>query len=220
MRWVRIPLFFLVAIATVESSTFPQSKRPVMGDTANSSARKLISAVDAEKKKGVVLSYTQPYRSDGKPVMYTGTLYLAITAFSLKQCDAKVNTIVVDRFSGRAGEKPVGDTSTSYEYSADVTLTPEIIRSSSVSEESPSQLDGRTHPTCADHGPCTVHWLELQGSRPVIRLTIMSNDAADSDELEKTFDGMVKRFWIPVSSRDAGEELVSALQNFAASCRQ
>jgi len=219
MRLLRFPLLVLVVASVWNHTTYSQTTGPEVSDTSRSDKSRLLGSVDAEEKRGVVLSYTQAYRSNGQPVVYHGTLYLAITAFSVQNCSMKIATVVSDRFSGQVGDKPAGDRS-SYRYSVEVTLTPEIANSLTVAEERPGQLDSATHPSCTGHRLCNIHWLELRSKRTLIHLAIVTNDFADSDEFAKTFDGMVNQFWIPLSSKDAGKELISGLQSFAATCGQ
>jgi hypothetical protein len=209
----------VIAVVTLDQKTFSQSNSG-MNNLAGVKQRRLIDTIEAESKRGVLLSYTQQYRSHGKSVRYKGTLYLAITAFSVKHCDVAISTIVADRYSGRVGKKLGGDTQYSYKYSAEIPLTPEVARSLSIVQGRPKQLEWETHPACTDQDACNIYWLEFQDKNPTIRLSILTDDNADYDGDVTTFDGVVDEFKIPLSSADKGKEIVSILQSFATTCRQ
>jgi len=217
--FARLSLLIGMVVVTPGQKTFSQSSSGV-NNLAGVNQHRLVDTIEAERKQGVLLSYTQQYRSHGQPVRYKGTLYLAITAFSAKNCDVAIATIVADRYSGRVGKKLSGDTQYSYKYSAEVPLTPEVARSLSIVQGRPNQLEWETHPACTDQDACKIYWLEFQDERPTIRLNIRTDDNADYDGDVTTFDGMVNQFRVPLSSADKGKELVSMLQSFAATCRQ
>lgn len=147
-------------------------------------------------------------------------MYLTITAFSVKNCDVAITTIVADRYSGRVSKKLGGDTQYSYKYSAEIPLTAEVARSLSIVQGRPKQLEWEKHPACTDQDSCNIYWLEFQDKNPTIRLNIFTDDNADYDGDVTTFDGGVNQFKIPLSSADKGKELVSILQSFATTCRQ
>ena len=113
MTSARFFVLLLIVVITLDHKTLSQSNSE-MSNLAGVNQRRLIDTIEAEEKRGVVLSYTQQYRSHGARVLYTGTLYLAITAFSVKNCGLEIATIVADRYSGQVGKKLVGDTQYSY----------------------------------------------------------------------------------------------------------
>ena len=53
-----------------------------------------------------------------------------------------------------------------------------------------------------------------------MKLSSVTNDVENFNGFIKDFDGMVDRFWIPVSSQEAGNDLTARLKSFAATCAQ
>jgi len=49
-------------------------------------------------------------------------------------------------------------------------------------------------------------------------LTEFTNDIADYDGYVKDFEGQVAQFWLPVSMREAGAELIAKMRAYAQSC--
>jgi hypothetical protein len=47
-----------------------------------------------------------------------------------------------------------------------------------------------------------------------------NNDIVGYNGFVKNFDGMIDRFWIPVSSESAGKELKALFARFASTCGQ
>jgi hypothetical protein len=80
MHSIRFCLFILIAVSAWEQKTFCQTNGSAATDAERANRSKLISSINAEQKRGAVLSYTQQYRSNGKSVIYKRTLYLAISS--------------------------------------------------------------------------------------------------------------------------------------------
>jgi hypothetical protein len=207
-------------VVAIHSSSIAQSPGATAKSIPMASENGLINTADPEEKRGIALFYTQNYRSQGKSVLFTGSLYSGITAFKVRKCDLTISTTIVDRYSGQIGNSPVKDTQSVYNNSAEFQLTPEIAESLRMSEGRPKQLPIATNPTCADKQGCTIYWLEFRAKRRVMKFKSMTNDVTDFNGFVTNFDGMVDQFWIPISSPDAGKDLISSLQGYAISCRQ
>jgi hypothetical protein len=200
------------------SRSIAQSPGARASSIPEASENGLVNIADAEEKRGIALFYTQKYRSQGKPVLFSGSLYSGITDFKVKKCDLIISTTIVDRYSGQIGNSQVKDTQSIYNNSAEFQLTPEIADSMRVSEGRPKQLPIRTNPACANRQGCTIYWLEFRAKRRVMKFKSMTNDVTDYDGFVTNFDGMVDEFWIPISSPDAGKDLISNLQSYATTC--
>jgi hypothetical protein len=210
----------LAVIGSMDQMSFSQSQAPAMNSSAGGSGSGLLSAANAEEEMGTNLFYTQNYRSGRRLVLFKGTLYAGITAFTAKKCELTIGTTIVDRYSGEIGRSKINDTQNIYNYSIEFALTPDIADSLRLIEARPSQLENGTHAECAEQRACAMNWLEIRAKRRVIKLTSITNDVEHYDGFVKDYDGMVDRFWIPVSSRDAGNDLISRLRSFAATCAQ
>jgi len=216
----RIAFVVLTVIGGMDQTSFSQSQAPALTGGADVSGSSLLSAANLEEKKGTEVFYTQNYRSGRRLVLFKGTLYAGITAFTAKKCELTVGTTIVDRYSGQINRSNVNDTQSIYNYSIVFGLTPDLADSLQIIEARPSQLENGTHAVCAEKRACTMSWLEIRAKRQVIKLTSITNDIEHYDGFVKDFDGMVNRFWIPVSSQDAGNDLISRLKSFAATCAQ
>lgn len=216
----QVALLILNGVAAMYSRSFAQGPGATASSIPEARENGLVNTADAEEKRGIALFYTQKYRSQGKPVLFTGTLYSGITDFKVKKCDLIISTTIVDRYSGQIGNSQVKDTQSVYNNSAEFELTPEIADSLRVSEGRPKQLPIGTNPTCAEKQGCTIYWLEFRAKRLVMKFKSMTNDVTDYDGFVTNFDGMVDEFWIPISSPDAGKDLISHLQSYALTCRQ
>jgi hypothetical protein len=187
---------------------------------SSGSEEELIRTADAERDKGVALFYTQHYRSGGKLVVLKGSLYAAITGFGVNKCNLTIGTTVVDHYSGQIGNGKIGDTWGTYNHSVQLLLTQEIADSLILVEATPLELESGTSAMCDDNRACRIQWLQLRAKSPTIHLITTTNDVAGYDGFVKNFDAQVDQFRMPVSSRDAGKELISNLQRVAATCGQ
>jgi hypothetical protein len=199
---------------------FARAQAPGRSGSATNDRDALMSAAVAEEKKGTELSYTQNYHSDHKQVLLKGTLYAAITSFNATKCKLTIDTAIVDRYSGQVDRDEINDTQTRYDSSAEFVLTPEIAGSIQLVEARPGQLETGTHPICDEQRACAIEWLKLETKQPVMRVWKTNNDLAGYNGFVKIFDGMIDRFWIPVSSESAGKELMTLVANFASTCSQ
>lgn len=213
-------LLALLAAGTFAPTALAQSAGAAVSGTGQRSEYGLVSVADAEEKRGVDFSYTQNYRSAGKPVLFKGSLYAGITAFKVNKCSLAIGTRIVDRYSGQIGKSTIKDTQSIYDYSVEFTLTQELADSLRLAEVRPSQLENGTNPACSEKRACAIDWLEFRAKGPVIKMTILTNDIEGYDGFVRNFDGMVDQFRIPVSSSDAGNTLIAKLQSLAIMCRQ
>jgi hypothetical protein len=180
----------------------------------------LMSAMNTEEKRGTVLFYSQNYSAGHRPVFFKGTLYAAITGFATNKCKLTIGSRIVDRYSGQVDRDRVDETQSSYDDSVEFALTPELAGSLRLIEARPSQLESGTNPVCGERKICAIEWLKFQAKSKVMRRTRVTNDIAGYAGFVKDFDGMVDEVWVPVSSESAGQELISMLKNFAATCRE
>ena len=131
----------------------------------------------------------------------------------------RVDTTIADRYSGTIGRKQVSPTQNLYRISADFLLTPEIAQSLRVIKARPVQLNLGTHAVYADHQQCVLNWIEVRSERAEIHVIESTNDIEGYDGFVQDFDGSSDRFLLPVSSQDAGIELITKLQDWAGGCR-
>jgi hypothetical protein len=211
---------FVIAllIAGLAPRCFPQSQGAESNDFAADSRNALMSAINAEEKKGAVLNYAQSYRSEGKPVSIQGTIYAGITTVALNGCELSIATTIVDRYAGQVEKSLIQNTQSFYNYSGELVLTREIADGARLVGARPSLLERGTHPLCADGRACAIDWVEFQAEKKVMKLTSITNDIAGYDGMVRNFDGVVDRLWIPVSSEQAGTELIKLFKSLAATC--
>jgi len=179
------------------------------------SSRANLSTLAAEEaRRGVFVFYTESFiDNDSQRASYRGSVYGAIQKFELDGCELKIETVIVDKFSGIVGRAPTGQLQDTYGYSASFLLTPEIAGAAAVLEARPAQIGRNTHSVCVENATCGFPWLRLQTRRPVIHEISRVNDA-------QSFDGQVDHFVIPVSSLAAGRQLIDELRAISDSrCR-
>ena len=80
------------------------------------------------------------------------------------------------------------------------------------------QLSVGTNPVCSGDRECSLTWIKLKTDTLSIHLTEFTNDVADYDGDVKDFDGKVNQFWLPVSSTNAGMDLVGKMRTYAQAC--
>lgn len=185
----------------------------------DASLNNLIDAANAEEGRGTTLSYVQSYRSGGKLVFIKGIIYAGIAKFAVDQCKLTIGTTVVDRYSGRIDKSVIKDTQNIYNYSGVLALTKDLAYSLQLVEAQPSPLENGTHPVCQEKPGCAIRWIELRVKKSkAIHLASTTNDVTGYDGFVTDFDGMTNRFLIPVSSLQAGQNLIALLNGFSASC--
>jgi hypothetical protein len=179
----------------------------------------LMRTFEAESKRGTSISYTQTYRAHGREVKFRGSIFGAIQDVQVDGCELKITSEIVDLYSGTIDGKSVAQTQAKYVTTIQFKLTPRIADELKVMTARPvRQLPKGTNATCSGVQQCTLNWVTLKTDAPLIRSTEITNDVADYDGDVKDFDGPVDQFWLPVSSADAGSELIAKMQAFARSC--
>jgi hypothetical protein len=212
------PLIFIALLLLFAGLGRPQlhcqdSKAPDKVD-AVSAQTEFLRAAEAEQKKGTYIFYTQSFiDKENQKAIYRGSIYGALKSVELHGCSLKVGIEIVDKFSGFVGKKPTGDLADSQQYSFSLTLTTDVAKTLSLVEARPIQLSSSTRSVCAEKPSCAFTWLAIQATGPSIKESRITNEAVD-------FNGRADRFLIPVSSADAGHQLIGLIQNFAnASCK-
>lgn len=217
VAFTRNAFLALAVIGSLEQTCHPQSSGPPANGPA-ASRNSLITLASAEEKRGTVLTYVQNYRSGGKLVFIKGTVYAGISAFAANKCELTIGTTVVDRYSGQLDKSMIKETQNDYNYTGVFRLTRDIADSLRLAEAPPSPLENGTHPICRERQRCTFHWVEIRAKDKVIKLTSTTNDVAGYNGFVTDFNDVTDHLWIPVSSPQAGLELVSLLKSFAVSC--
>jgi hypothetical protein len=190
-------------------AVFPSRSQDHAGSSSD-----LSSLTAEEARRGVYVFYTQSFiDKDNQRASYRGSLYGAIQKFELNGCELKIETVIVDKFSGTVGRAPTGPLQDTYRYSASLSLTPEIAAAAVVLEARPAQLGRNTHSVCDENASCDLPWLRIQAKSPVIHEISSVNNARD-------FDGQVDHFVVPISAPGIGNRLIAQMQAIADSrCR-
>jgi hypothetical protein len=173
-----------------------------------------LRAAEAEEKRGAYILYRQSYiDKENQKAVYRGSIYGALKTVNLDGCLLKIDVAIVDKFSGVVGGKLTGELADSQQYSFSLTLTSEIARTLALVEARPAQLGTATNSVCAEKPSCAFTWLAIRATGSSIKESRITNEFVD-------FEGRADRFLIPVSSADAGRELIGQMQDFAnAQCR-
>jgi hypothetical protein len=198
----------------------PRAAAQSAADFAPLTARKdLIRSFQFESKRGTSIVYTQAYGLHGSRVEFHGSIFGAIQDVEADGCELKIKSELVDLYSGNIGRKLVGQTQNEYITLLDFTLTPKIAADLKIVDARPvRQLTEGTNAVCSEGSQCSLTWLRLASDGPVIHLTEITSDVADYDGHIKDFDGPVDQFLLPVSSAEAGNELIAKMRTFAQSC--
>ena len=195
-------LSFGVPPAQPQSISQPRSKSP--------EAALLAIAAD-EAKRGVYVFYAQSFiDTENKRASYRGSVYGAIQDLKLNGCELKIETTIVDNFSGTVGKDPTGELEDSYNYAVTFLLTREIAEGLALVQARPAQLGTKTHSMCDDNSSCTFPWLHIQTNRKAIRQTAIVNGSLN-------FDGQVGQFYIPMSSPAVGNLLIEQIRSIVES---
>jgi hypothetical protein len=214
---------FLLVCVIVVAMPNPRAVAQSAADTAllkAATARNdLIRSFQAESKRGTSIFYTQAYGPHGGRVEFHGSIFGAIQDVKSDGCELKIKSVLVDLYSGNIGRKLVGQTQNEYITSVEFTLTPKMAADLKIVDARPVRLltEG-TNAVCSEGRQCSLTWLKLITDGQLIHLTEITNDVADYDGEIKDFDGSVDQFFLPVSSANAGNELIAKMQAFAQSC--
>jgi hypothetical protein len=181
--------------------------------TPSSPETSLLNALQVEQHAGAYLFYTQSYiDSDNQPVTYNGSVYGFIKHAELKACSLNIDFIVADRYSGVVKKQPTGSVEDDEEYSATIPFTHNLTLS--LVEAPPVAISNGTNSLCAARPSCAFTWLKIVANDSAFRETKSTNGLLD-------FAGNTKTFFLPISTPDAGKNLIQQIQTFtAAHCAQ
>jgi hypothetical protein len=212
-------LICVIVVAMPNPGAVAQSAADRALLTAVTARNDLILSFQAASKRGTSIYYTQAYGPHERRVEFHGSIFGAIQDVKADGCDLKIKSELVDLYSGNIGHKLVGQTQNEYITSLDFTLTPKMAAGLKIVDARPvRQLTEGTNAVCSGGKQCSLTWLTLVTHGLVIHLTETASDVADYDGEIKDFDGSVDQFFLPVSSANAGNELIAKMQAFAQSC--
>lgn len=167
----------------------------------------LLRDAEDESRRGTYVFYTQAYKDQHKDkVSLHGSVYGVLRDVKLAGCDLDATVQVFDLFSGFVGDRPEAERQDLTEYSIHLRITPGL--TASLIQARPSQLAHSMHTQCDAVASCTFSWIRIRSLHPQIHERIVLNHSI-------TFDGPVSEVLAPVSSRDAGDQLIRDLQDIA-----
>jgi hypothetical protein len=214
-------LVCVIAVAIANSRVVAQSAADTLLLTAATARNDLIRSFQAENKRGTSIFYTQTYGPRGRRVEFHGSIFGMIRDVQADGCKLKIESVLVDLYSGSIGRKLIGQAQNKYVVSVEFKLTPKMAANLKIVDARPvRQLTEDTNAVCSGDRRCSLAWLKLVADAPVIQETEITNDWADYDGDAKDFDGPVDQFLLPVSSADAGDGLIAKMRVFAQSCGQ
>ena len=204
----------IVACLLILSHVRPQllcQTGKAIGTTPPSSAESsLLDALQTEERAGTYLFYTQSFvDSDNEHVTYQGSVAGFMKDAKLNGCSLNIDFILADRYSGVVKKQPAGPLEDDELYSATIPLTPNLASSLSLVEAPPVAIANGTNSLCATRPSCAFTWLKIIASDSSIRETRSTNGLPD-------FAGNTKTFFLPLSSPDAGKNLIQQIQAFTA----
>lgn len=204
------PIFAcLLILGHVKPQLLCQSGKGMATTTPSPAESSLLDALQAEEHAGTFLFYTQSYvDSDNQPVTYQGSVYAFIKDATLKDCSLNIDFIVADHFSGVIKKRATGTLEDDELYSATIPLTPNLANSFSFLEAPPTAIAKDTNSVCATRPSCAFTWLKITAKDSSIRETRTTNGWLD-------FAGNTTTFFLPISSPDAGKQLIQQIQAFA-----
>jgi hypothetical protein len=174
--------------------------------TSLSAETSLLDALQTEQHAGTYLFYTQFYvDSDNEHVAYNGSVYGFIKHAELKNCSLNIDFIVADRYAGVVKKQPTGSWEDDEEYTATIPLTRTLTLS--LVDAPPVAISNGTNSICAARPSCAFSWLKIVANDSSIRETKSTNGLLD-------FAGNTKTFFLPISTRDAGKNLIQQIQAF------
>ncbi len=201
----------LLILSHVRPQLFCQTGK-VIGATPPSSAESsLLDALHTEERAGTYLFYTQSFvDSDNEHVTYQGSVDGFIKDAKLNGCSLDIDFILADRYSGVVKKQPTGAAEDDEEYSATIPLTHSLALSFSLVEAPPVAISNGTNSVCATRPSCAFTWLKIIASDSSINETRSTNGLLD-------FAGNTKTFFLPISTPDAGKNLIQQIQSFTTS---
>jgi len=203
----------LLILSHVKPQLLCQSGKGMATTVSLPAESSLQDTLHAEEQTGTVLFYTQSYvDSDNQRVNYHGSVYGFIKNAELKDCSLNVDFILADHFSGVVKKQPTGSLEDDELYSATIPLT--HILALSLVDAPPTAIANGTNSVCATRPSCAFTWLKITAKDSSIRETRTTNGWLD-------FAGNTKTFFLPISTPDAGRNLIQQIQSFAdAACSQ
>jgi hypothetical protein len=199
----------LLVTLLARPNSLSQSNTLIGGEGGVSAERSLVASIESEEKRGVSVLYTQGFvDAANQKTFYSGSIYGAINAIKVNECQMQLDFIVADSFSGVVGKRPTGHLQDSSSYSITFSLTIEIADNLRLIEARPIQLRLSTHAVCSDGSSCAFTWLQIKTKNLEIKETRITNDAVD-------FQGTVNHILIPLSSADSGNQLIGLFRSFA-----
>ena len=209
-------IFILLAIST---SAFAQGSAVTPSTTTANARDELIRAFQSESKIGTHIFYTQAYKAHGRRVEFNGSIFGEIQDLQVDGCELKLQSRLVDLYTGSVGNGPTGRTQSKYMSSIEFKLTEKIASGLEVVSARPvRQLSIGTNALCSGDRKCMLTWIKLKTDSRVIHLTEFTDDVANYNGDVKDFDGAVNQFWLPVSSLEAGSQLVDKMREYARTC--
>jgi hypothetical protein len=172
-------------------------------------ATAFLADADAEAKRGVYLFYTQSYVDTKKEkVALHGSLYGVLRDVKVTGCDIEGTVQIFDLFSGQVKDRPTGEVQDLTEYSIKFRLTGDIASALTLIQGRPAQLAHKMNTKCEEDASCTFNWLRIRSARRLIHEEVVLNHSI-------TFDDAVEQVLAPISSADAGRQLMRDLQEMA-----
>jgi hypothetical protein len=212
----KLPWLLLLTVPFCAGAQAPPSV------TSNQSARdELLSLFQAENKRSTYIFYTQTYSLHGRRIEFHGSIFGAIQDVQVTGCDLKVKSGIFDYYSGNIGSKLVRQSQNKYITSIDFKLTPKMAEDLTVVDARPvRQLAEGTNAVCSGERQCNLTWLKLKAESPMIQMIDITDDVANYDGELKDFDGSVAQVYLPISSRQSGDEIIAKMRTFAQLCAQ
>jgi hypothetical protein len=209
----------VVLVCVMPARAIAQDDARAEPSPAQSAREELIHAFQNESKLGAHLLYAQSYKVHHRRVEFEGSIFGQIQDIEADGCELKIRSTVIDRYSGTVGEGPVGQTQNEYKSLLRLKLTMKLAAALEVVVARPvRQLSVDSHALCSENSQCFLTWIRLRSDSRSIHLTEFTNDIVDYDGYVKDFDGQVAQFWLPVSTREAGAELIAKMRTYAQSC--
>lgn len=179
------------------------------GVAGDDSTKKLTVAMESEEKQGTYVFYTQSFIDrENKRANYRGSIYGAIRSFHLDRCHVSFDIVLQDYFAGKVGKSETGHLEDSYVYSIEFTLTRAIAHDLALVQARPVQLVETTRAMCAEKPSCNFVWLAVHARGPAIHEFETINRIPN-------YKGWTDRFQAPVSSVQAGEDLIQKMRAVA-----
>lgn len=209
-----------MALCAAASTGHPQAQTAAQGIDAprESKPASIAAAFMDEVRKGTSLSYTQVYRSGGKTVRLSGSIYAAVTGWHIDACHLDVETTLTDHFAGSRGRKTIPDTWNHYESAVDIPLGDTDAMSFRVVRALPEQLESHSHPNCGSAADCKLAWIEVRTVRPAIRVRVTTNDVVGYDGSIREPESVIQKIRMPVSSAEAGGKMGTLLRDLSENC--